>query len=220
MSQKSRGLERTGGGEGCRLAAGKVLGGAGELGPQGAVRVDDCRGEREGGAIRRLIADLGLNVDGRGLVLHVVVGTVDVNAARFQIFVERERLVDLAHEMQGNVAVEPAEIGIAVAELPFEGRARRLFFVFDGVVDFHGQHVVLAAKFHLCGDVQPAGSDAILEESDGLAVEVEPRRLLKPLEFEEDLLALGAGGQFEMLAIPADALVVGSIAAAVADQAR
>ena len=50
------------------------------------------------------------------------------------------------------------------------------------------------------------------------AVQVKMRRLFQPLEFEENLPALGAGGQFEMLAIPADALVVGLVAAAVADE--
>lgn len=100
-----------------------------------------------------------------------------------------------------------AEIGFAIGEFLFVGGFRGFFQVFGGVVDLGGDDVVLAAALYEVGDVYAEGGDAVFVEAARFAVEVEVGGLFEALEFEEDLSAFGSGGQCEMLAIPAEALI-------------
>jgi hypothetical protein len=87
------------------------------------------------------------------------------------------------------------------------------------VVHLHGDDVVRAAKVDEIGDVEAEGSDAVLVESRRPAVDEKPARLPQAVELQEDLPALGAGGELEVFAIPADAeKPFPLVAAAVADE--
>src|ERR1017187_5077079 len=102
---------------------------------------------------------------------------------------------------------------------PFECRAGGLLFVIGAVIHFYREEVVLAAELDELGDVEADGGDAIFIFADRLPVEKEMPGLPHPVEFGEDLLAVGAGGQLEMFAIPADAKhLLALVAAAVADE--
>ena len=82
----------------------------------------------------------------------------------------------------------------------------------------HREDVVLAAELHKLGDVEADGGDAVLIFADELSVEEETPGLPHAIELDKDLLAVGAGGQLEMFAIPADAKhLFALVAAAVAD---
>ena len=213
-----RGGERAGGGERRSLAAREILRRAFDLRADISVGAHDDLGKTCGRVAGRFIAHLRLDVDLGGFAGNVVIFSEHINAGGFQIFVERQCLIDLAHDVQPRIAGKAAEIRIAVAELPFELGAGGFFLVVRAVVHFHREHIVLPAELHQRGEVEATGGDAIFVNADGLAVQKKMRGLPETLELDENFPALGVRGQFEMLPIPADAQIDGLVAARVADE--
>ena len=107
--------------------------------------------------------------------------------------------------MQPDVAVQPAEIRVEMHSHSTRSRAGGLLLVFVLLSTFTASTLSWPPNFTNSVMSKPARRDAVLIHADGLAVEEEMARLLHAVEFEEDLPAVGAGGQLEMLAIPADA---------------
>jgi hypothetical protein len=65
--------------------------------------------------------DLGIDGDVGGLLRDVEVAGVDVDALALQAVVEGQGLVDLARDMQPDMAVDAAVVGIEVVPAPTQG---------------------------------------------------------------------------------------------------
>ena len=76
----------------------------------------------------------------------IEVGGVDVHARAFQAVVERQRLVNLAGDVQPDVAVDASVIGIEVVGVPFERCAGSALLVIGAVVDLDRENVLLVAE--------------------------------------------------------------------------
>ena len=79
--------------------------------------------------------DLGIDGDVGGLHRDVEVAGVDVDALALEAVVERQRLVDLAGNMQPDMAINAAVIGIEIVRVPFKGSAGSAFLVARPVVN-------------------------------------------------------------------------------------
>ena len=73
------------------------------------------------------------------------VGRVNINAGRAEVRIERQRLVQLVGDVQADVLVDAAVVGVEVLVVPLEALAGRLFLVVPGVVDAHGDDVLAGA---------------------------------------------------------------------------
>ena len=151
--------------------------------------------------IARFIADLGLDRHVGGLGGHGDVRGINIDAGGLEILVERQGLVNLAGDVQPDVAVEAAVVGIEILGLPLEDGAGGFFGVVGDVGDLDGEDVFLVAEVNGVGDVDAAGRDAVFVFADGLAVHEESGGLPHAFELDEDLVALGAGGKLEVLAV-------------------
>ena len=175
---------------------------------------------------------LGIDGDIRRLAGDIEVVGMDVNALALQTVVERQGLMDLACDMQPHMAVDAAVVGIEIVAAPlvagshagsaigvlWVGGAEGAFLVGGGVVHLDREHVLLRAEMHRVRDVDAVGGDAVLVQTDLLAVEVDVARLAHAFELQEDAVAGKRGGQLEVLAIPGESLVGARVAAAVGDE--
>ena len=108
-----RSCERAGGGEGPGLAVDEVW----RRSPSNLARTTPAAStttaESEIAAtVAGLVAHLRLDVDLGGPGFQIDVPGVHIDAGGLEIFVEREGLVELTRDVQPNVVVEAAEVGV------------------------------------------------------------------------------------------------------------
>ena len=184
--------------------------------PRHSVRIHDHRRQSNTQRLPGFVAHLRFHRHVAGFLDDGKMRRININARRLEILVKRQRLIDLAGQMQPGVVVQPAVIGIEVAPHPFVAHAGRLLPVTVAVVHFDRDEIV-AVKIHQVGQVQAAGGDAVLEFAGGFSVDPKAAGLFHPFKLQEDFPALRAGRQLEMLAIPGEARVGAPVPAAVAD---
>ena len=92
-----------------------------ELHTNASVVVDDDGREAHLRTVARGVVDLGIDGDVGGLLRDVEVAGVDVDALALQAVVEGQGLVDLARDMQPDMAVDAAVVGIEVVPAPTQG---------------------------------------------------------------------------------------------------
>ncbi len=209
--------ERAGGGESGFLAGGDGGGVSAEGGVELTVVIDDVGGEEESGGGGGGVLDLGFGGDVGGFGGDVVVLAVDVGTGGFEAVVEGEGLVDFSGDVEPDVAVDAAVVGVEVIGVPFESGAGGTFLIVGAVIDFDGEDVFVIAEFDGVGDIDAVAGDAVFVEADFLAVEEDIAGLAHAFEFEEDFIVGVGGGEGEMFAVPGEALVGSAIAAAVGD---
>ncbi len=210
--QLARRLEHLG------LTADQIRGVALQFRAQVSVRIHYRGREGDGLLVAGLIAHLRLHIQRAGLVGKVVIRAVNIDARGLEVLVEWQRLINLAGQVQPEVVIQAAVIGIKRAPHPFELDTGGFLLVIIAVIHFHGDDVVDLAKIHQIRQVQPQRRHAVLIFAGGFAVDPKPAGLLEPLGFEEHLAVLGACRQLEMLAIPDNARPSVPVAAAVADE--
>ncbi len=142
---------------------------------------------------------------------------INIDAGGLEIFVERQCLINLAGEVQPDVVVQAAVIGIERAAHPLILRAGRLFLVIVAVVHLHRDDIFLAAEVHEFGQVEATGGNAIFVFAGELAVDPEAPGLFQAFKFEENFPVPGAGRQLEMLPVPGNARVGVPVATAMTD---
>ena len=204
---ETRFLQRPGGFHDALVAIGQRDRGSVELGPDSTAPIDDHGRQHHRGASARGILHLRLDRHVDALSGDVEVRAMHVDARSLQAVVQRQRLVDLAGDVQPHVPVDPAMVRVEVVGVPLEPCAGGPLAVGGPVVHLHGQYVLRVSEMDGVGDVQAVGGHAVLIESDLLAVEEDLAGLPHPLEFEEDLLAGKAGRKLEMLAVPGQPFV-------------
>src|SRR5450432_1740311 len=143
---------------------------------------------------------------------------MNVDAGSLKILVKRQGLVNLASQVQPDIVVKSTVVGIEGASHPLIASAGSFFLVVITVVHFYCQNILLIAKLHEPGDVEPGRSDAILVFANRLAIEKEPSSLLQSLKLKKHFAVLRTCRKFEVLAIPANARESVPVAAAVADE--
>ena len=153
-----------------------------------AVVDDHCR-ETDSGALARIIADLGVDGDVGRLLRDVEVGGMHVNAAGLEAVIERQCLVDLAGDVQPNMPVDAAMVGIEIVRVPFKRSSGSAFLVVRAVVHLHRQHVLLGPEVHRIGDVDAVGGNSVLIQSDRFPIEENVAGLAHAFEFEKDFAA-------------------------------
>ena len=213
------GFEGAGGEEDTLFAVHHVDWVAVEVGAELAVAVDDEDGEGDGGAIGGGVADLGLDGDVGGGGGDVEVRGVDVDALALEAVVERQGLEDGAGDVEPDAAVDAAVVGIEVVGVPLECGAGGALFVGGGVVELDGEDIFFAVEEDGAGDVDAVGGDAVLVETDLLAIEEDVTGLARAFELEEETAAGELGGDAEVFAIPGETFVGAEVAAAVRDDA-
>jgi hypothetical protein len=82
--------------------------------------IDDHYRETHSGALARIVADLGVDGDVGGLLRDIEVGGMHVNAAGLETVIKRQCLVDLAGDVQPDMPVDAAMVGIEIVRVPFK----------------------------------------------------------------------------------------------------
>ena len=163
-------------------------------------------------AFLRAVHHLRLHMARHLLRADVVVAAIDVNTRSAYIAVERQRLIDGVGHVQPHPLVDAAVVAVEVLVVPLEGGAgfllsvgtdggRRLLVVVPVIVYHHGKYVFLAIYNIRC-EVEAEGHHAILGPPQVVTVDEHLSTEACSLKFYEYLLALGALGQAEILAIP------------------
>jgi hypothetical protein len=179
--------------------------------------IDDHYRETHSGALARIVADLGVDGDVGRLLRDVEVGSMHVNAAGLETVIERQCLVDLADDVQPDMPVDAAMVGIEIVRIPFKRSSSSAFLVVRAVVHLHRQHVLLGPEAHCIADVDAVGGNSVLIQADRFPIEENVAGLAHAFEFEKDFAAREAGRKFEVLAVPGEPLVGSQVAAAVRD---
>ena len=205
------------GGEGLLLAVHQIQGLALKRGADFPAGVHHHGGERDGLLVAGFIAHLRFEVDVAGFGGEVKIRRIDIYAGGLQIFVQGQGLIHVPREMQPEVVVQPAVIGIECPAHPFVTHARRFFPVIVAVVHLDRNEVFLVPEIHEAGQVETAGGDAVFKASDESAVHPKPAGLFQTFKLQKNLPVPGACGELEMLAIPGDSRPGPPVAAAVAD---
>ncbi len=88
-----------------------------------------------------LVSYLGFGGDPAVRRLNINVGRINVNAGRLQIRVKRQCLIKPVGDMQPDVLVYAAVVGVKVLVVPLERRAGRLFLVVPRIVGADGDDI-------------------------------------------------------------------------------
>ena len=179
--------------------------------------IDDRHRQPDRRPVARIVAHLGLDRYVAGLPGKIEVAGMHVNARGLQPVVERQRLVNLAGDVQPDVPVDAAMIGIEIVGVPLKPGSGGAFHVVRPVVHLHSQHVLLRPAMHRIRNIDSVGSNSVFIQADLFPIQEDVARLPHALKFEEDFAPEITGGQLEVFAIPRDPLVRAHVAAAVRD---
>ena len=99
-----------------------------------------------------------------------------------QVFVERQGLVNLSGQVQPDIVIQAAVIGVERATHPLEFSAGRFFLVIVAVVHLHNDDIILIAEIHKIREIKPTRRNTVLELADGFSIDPKAHRLASALQ--------------------------------------
>ena len=214
---EARRFQRSGRSQNGLFAIDHINGVAFECGANLAGGIHDHRRQCDRGAIAGSIAHFRVHGDIGGFAGDVEVRGVNIDTGAFEAVVQRQRLIDLAGDVQPDMPVDAAVVGIEVVRVPFERGTAGALRVVGAVVDLYRQHVFLASEVHGGGDVHSVRGHSVFVKAHGFAVQENVAGLPHALEFQKDVVSGKFGGQLEVFPVPDDSFVCPPVAAAVRD---
>ena len=208
-------LERRGGRQDGLFAIDHVDRTACEPGANLPVAIDNHGRQLYRGAIAGGIAHLRIDRNGCALSGNIEVGGMHVDPGAFQAVVKRQGLINFAGDVQPDMPVDAAVVGIEVVGVPFKRGAAGTLLVIGAIIHLDCQHVLFAPEMNRAGDVQSEGSHPVFVKPGWFAVQKNVAGLSHTFKFEEDLVAGKFGRKFEMLAVPDETLEGAAVPAAV-----
>ena len=136
------------------------------------------------------------------MALDVEVGGINVCSRCTKIRIERQRLIELARQMQIDILGQTAVVGIKVLVVPLIAAVQRAVTILPRVVAAHGHHIL--TSLDIGGEIEAEGHHTIVGEAHFLAIHPHIGTLTGAFELNKHLACHLFGSKGEVLAIPAD----------------